>query len=89
MARINANGWGPWINADIVDTITPNYGTGNTDKDKDDVIAASRKLKEVGLSHVITITDQKDKDKLVNDVFLKALIFGWKSSMVMPEERKG
>jgi hypothetical protein len=59
-----------------------------TDKEKHDLIAASRKLKEVGLSHVITITDQKDKDKLVNDAFLKALLFGGKSSVVMPEEGK-
>ncbi|GHU84802.1 hypothetical protein FACS189473_2910 [Spirochaetia bacterium] len=47
-----------------------------TDKEKYDFIAASRKLKDVGLSHVITVTDQTDKDKLVNDVFLKALLFG-------------
>ncbi|WP_010254605.1 hypothetical protein [Treponema primitia] len=57
-----------------------------TDKEKHDLIAASKKLKAVGLSHVITITDQKDKEKLVNDVFLKALLFGGESSGVTSEE---
>ncbi|MFP3042112.1 hypothetical protein LQZ19_09880 [Treponema primitia] len=57
-----------------------------TDKEKRDLITASKKLKAVGLSHVITITDQKDKEKLVNDAFLKALLFGGKSSGVTSEE---
>ncbi|GHU55356.1 hypothetical protein FACS189442_2830 [Spirochaetia bacterium] len=57
-----------------------------TNKEKHDLIAASRKLKDVGLSHVITVTDQTDKDKLVNDVFFKALLFGGKSSEVTPEK---
>jgi hypothetical protein len=47
-----------------------------TDTEKKDLIAASNKLKAVGLSHVITITDQNDKDKLANDTLLKAMLFG-------------
>ncbi|GHT85606.1 hypothetical protein FACS1894137_10100 [Spirochaetia bacterium] len=58
------------------------------DKERHDLIAASRKLKDVGLSHVITVTDQADKEKLANDALLRALLFGGKSAMITPEERK-
>jgi hypothetical protein len=47
-----------------------------TEKEKRDFIEASKQLKSVGLSNIITITDQKDKDRLQNDIFLKAELFG-------------
>jgi hypothetical protein len=46
---------------------------------RDDLVIASNKLKAVGLSNVITITDQNDKDKLANDTLLKAMLFGGNS----------
>ncbi|GHU66494.1 hypothetical protein FACS189447_07470 [Spirochaetia bacterium] len=60
-----------------------------TNKEKHDFISASRKFKDVGLSHVITVTDQTDKDKLVNDALLKVMLFGGKSMMVTQEDGKG
>jgi hypothetical protein len=47
---------------------------------RDDLVTASNKLKAVGLSNVITITDQNDKNKLVNDTLLKAMLFGGRSA---------
>jgi hypothetical protein len=47
---------------------------------RDDLVTASNKLKAVGLSHIITITNQNDKDKLVNDTLLKAMLFGGRSA---------
>ncbi|GHU27779.1 hypothetical protein FACS1894172_03130 [Spirochaetia bacterium] len=47
-----------------------------TEEEKQNFIKASKQLKGVGLSNIITITDQKDKDLLLNDIFLKAELFG-------------
>ena len=47
-----------------------------TEEEKQNFIKASKQLKSVGLSNIITITDQKDKDLLLNDIFLKAELFG-------------
>jgi 23S rRNA A1618 N6-methylase RlmF len=47
-----------------------------TEKEKQNFIKASKQLKNMGLSNIITITDQKDKDRLLSDIFLKAELFG-------------
>ena len=47
-----------------------------TEKEKQNFINASKQLKSVGLSNIITITGQKDKGLLLNDIFMKAELFG-------------
>jgi hypothetical protein len=46
------------------------------------LIAAGKKLQNVGFSEVITVTNQSDKDKLMNDTLFKTSFFGGRNDYV-------